>query len=399
MLAKALTIFGGIFSCIQGFVAAHPDSLGSLTTPRLFKRVISPDATCGSILAGKGKGYTCGPITDPCCSGLGMCRIDKLLKHGIAGKVSGCQPEFGRCGSLLGGNDSCGMRSPNGAVKCPDGACCSQYGNCGTTKDFCISPECQVGYGKCDADILPRGNSTANISRPELGSVPYGEIITTCDNPGHVALTFDDGPYIYTDALLDLLASYNFKATFFITGINLGKGAIDDPANGWDKIIKRAHSEGHQIASHTWSHPDLSTLNETQRELEIIKLEMAMRNILGKFSTYMRPPFVSCDAPCLATMKRLGYHVVNFDLDTQDWRHDSPDMIQISKDIVHNGLTSRSPKKQDYLILNHDINQQTVHNLTAFMLDDMVKLGWKGVTAGACKNDPEENWYRTAPIK
>lgn len=206
----------------------------------------------------------------------------------------------------------------------------------------------------------------------------------------------DDGPYIYTNALLDLLASYNFKATFFITGVNLGKGAIDDPANGWDKVIQRAHSEGHQIASHTWSHPDLSTLNETARELEIIKLEMAMRNILGKFSTYMRPPFVSCDDPCLATMERLGYHVVNFDLDTQDWHHNSPDTNQISKDIVHKALISRSPKTQDYLVINHDHLQQTVHNLTAFMLDDMVKLGWKGIPPrlllklGTIRTD--ENW-------
>jgi hypothetical protein len=37
---------------------------------------------------------------------------------------------------------------------------------------------------------MPLGSSTVNISRPHLGSVPYGEIITTCDHPGHIALTF-----------------------------------------------------------------------------------------------------------------------------------------------------------------------------------------------------------------
>jgi peptidoglycan/xylan/chitin deacetylase (PgdA/CDA1 family) len=100
-------------------------------------------------------------------------------------------------------------------------------------------------------------------------------------------LTFDDGPYIYTDALLDILASYGAKATFFITGINNGKGAIDEvPA--YVSVIRRMIAEGHQVASHTWSHADLSTLTDADRELEMVKDEMALRNIIGKIPTYMR---------------------------------------------------------------------------------------------------------------
>lgn len=41
--------------------------------------------------------------------------------------------------------------------------------------------------------------------------------------PGDVALTFDDGPFIYTSHILDLLAQYNASATFFVTGINNGR--------------------------------------------------------------------------------------------------------------------------------------------------------------------------------
>ena len=53
-------------------------------------------------------------------------------------------------------------------------------------------------------------------------SVPVGTIITACTVPGTFALTFDDGPYIYTGELLDILASNGVKATFFLNGQNFG---------------------------------------------------------------------------------------------------------------------------------------------------------------------------------
>ena len=62
--------------------------------------------------------------------------------------------------------------------------------------------------------------------------------IYNCVNPGDMALTFDDGPYIYTDHILDLLAKYNAKASFMITGNNNGKGEIDNASLPWPAIIK-----------------------------------------------------------------------------------------------------------------------------------------------------------------
>jgi len=143
--------------------------------------------------------------------------------------------------------------------------------------------------------------------------VPYGgDGIYQCTVPGTIALTFDDGPYIYTTYILDVLKSYHAKATFFITAINNGKGEIDDPSTIYPAIIKRMHAEGHQIASHTWSHQDLSKITSTQRKAQMVKNEMALRNLLGFFPTYMRPPYSDCDAAsgCEADMQSLGYHIV-----------------------------------------------------------------------------------------
>lgn len=47
-------------------------------------------------------------------------------------------------------------------------------------------------------------------------------------------------------------------------------------------------AEGHQVASHTWSHQNLTSLDATTFQNQMIYNEMAFRNILGYFPTYMR---------------------------------------------------------------------------------------------------------------
>lgn len=93
---------------------------------------------------------------------------------------------------------------------------------CGTGSQSCSGPDCQFLYGPaCDANKIPGGASTSGISRSQFGSVSYGTRINNCANPNVIALTFDDGPFSYTDALLDLLDTYNAKATFFISKLPL----------------------------------------------------------------------------------------------------------------------------------------------------------------------------------
>jgi hypothetical protein len=188
-------------------------------------------------------------------------------------------------------------------------------GYCGTSTDHCAAPDCLMDFGPaCDANQSPSGASTRNDPRPQKGNVEYGgEGIYECLKPGTVAITYDDGPYIYTDEVLNKFKAAGFKATFFVTGNNLGKGAIDQK---WTAVIKRMIAEGHQVASHTWSHQDLSVITEQQRYDQMVKNEMAFRNIIGKYPTYMRPPYSSCNAACQGVMKALGYVVSYFDLDT-----------------------------------------------------------------------------------
>lgn len=96
---------------------------------------------------------------------------------------------------------------------------------CGTTEDYCAAPYCQFLYGPaCDANKAPAGASTSSIPRPHIGNIIYGGDVNTatydCVVPNTIAFTYDDGPYLYTKDLLDLLDSYGAKATFFISKSN-----------------------------------------------------------------------------------------------------------------------------------------------------------------------------------
>jgi peptidoglycan/xylan/chitin deacetylase (PgdA/CDA1 family) len=209
-----------------------------------------------------------------------------------------------------------------------------------------------------------------------------------------VALTFDDGPYNYTNHILDLLDSYDAKATFFITGNNIGKGEIDDPTTQWPGIIRRMYNSNHQIASHTWSHQDLSAISAQQMQNQIYYNEMAFRNILGFFPQYMRPPYSSCTTACEQFLEQAGYHVIYFDLDSEDYLNDDPHLIQHSKnDINGNFSTIANP---NWLIIEHDIHFETAYNLTEYTLSLIKARGLKAVTVGECMGDEPSNWYRSA---
>ncbi|KAF2203411.1 glycoside hydrolase/deacetylase [Delitschia confertaspora ATCC 74209] len=291
-----------------------------------------------------------------------------------------------------------------GFGSCATGYCCSEAGWCGKGPTYCYSPGCNYAYGPgCPENVTPSGTNTSTVARTLLGTVPYGGAgIYHCNTPGDVAITYDDGPIgDYTAHILDVFKSYNAKATFFITGNNINKGQIDVPASGYIPVIQRMHAEGHQIASHTWTHLDLSAISAADRKNQMYKNEMALRNILGFFPTYMRPPYSSCtaDSGCEADMKSLGYHVTYFDVDTDDYNQDSVNQIQNSKNWFRGNITSKglAAANNEWLAIGHDIHYQTAYNLTDYMLSTLTQLGYKAVTVGQCLGDPVANWYRNSP--
>ncbi|KAM3504760.1 hypothetical protein MY10362_003369 [Beauveria mimosiformis] len=296
--------------------------------------------------------------------------------------VSRLQSRDGRCGAEFG-------------TVCDDDKCCSSAGWCGVGYQYCSAPDCQINYGpRCDANVRPKGPATEQVPRPHIGNIPYGRAIYHCERYGDIALTFDDGPYLYTEDLLNLLKRYDAKATFFVTGNNLGKGAINDPAHSWGGVIKRMVASGHQVASHTWSHQKLTTLSESQFRNQMHFLEVALADLLGYFPTYMRPPYSASNDQTDGWLGELGYHVTYFNLDTEGYLNNSPNKVQKCKDIWDTAVEGRNPQQTKWLQIEHDTVYQAVYNLTEYALKSLFRNGFRSVTVGECLGDPRENWYR-----
>lgn len=236
----------------------------------------------------------------------------------------------------------------------------------------------------------PPLNWLANLPRPELGDVPYGELITTCYEPGTVALTFDDGPWQYTEDLLNILRDYDAQATFFVCGGNMGgDGQITE--NGHPHLLRRMVEEGHQVGTHTWAHADLTTVDEYGILDQLLFNEQAIVQALDRIPTYFRPPYFSTNEDVLDTVGDFGYHVINAGVDTNDWKGDYDAARQAFSQAVQGGSADGSGGR---IVLAHDIHERTVHELAAYMIEEARNAGFRLVTVGECMGDAEENWYR-----
>ncbi|QLI73828.1 Chitin deacetylase [Metarhizium brunneum] len=176
------------------------------------------------------------------------------------------------------------------------------------------------------------------------------------------------------------------KATFFVNGDNFGK--ISDR-----KIeVQRMLSEGHQIGSHTFRHPDLANISEAEVRTEMTLLDAEVKKLIGKTPTYMRPPFFSTSDEVLRILGEMQYHVINADIDTKDFENTKPETndksFQNFKNLFGKGSIS----------LMHDVHNTTVNQLIPNVIPFLQKSGKTSMTVGECLGDPKENWYRENKI-
>ncbi|KAF9576824.1 hypothetical protein EC968_003331 [Mortierella alpina] len=212
-------------------------------------------------------------------------------------------------------------------------------------------------------------------------------VIMTCSKPGMVAITFDDGPFEYTNALLDILKAKNVKATFFLNGHNNGE------IKNYKAVVRRAYKENHQIASHTWSHQDLLTLSKSGIRKEMKKLDDAIKGIIGVRPVYMRPPYGNRNDFVKKVLIDDGYKIVLWDQDTNDWQH--PDDVNQSLDVYKSALGRKDEIKQKgHIFLQHDTHKSTALELAPQAIDYALSLGFKVVTVGECLGQSKSKWYR-----
>lgn len=123
-----------------------------------------------------------------------------------------------------------------------------------------------------------------------------------------IYLTFDDGPSEYTQQILDILAEYDARATFFVLGVQ----AAADPA-----MIEKIYEAGHGVANHTWKHVNLTTIGWNYFEAEIADTADAV----GKYeSPCLRPPYGARTQTTYDYAQEMGYTIALWSIDTNDWR-------------------------------------------------------------------------------
>lgn len=133
-----------------------------------------------------------------------------------------------------------------------------------------------------------------------------------------VVLTFDDGPDpTYTPQILDALRDLGVPATFFAIGENMER----NPG-----LVHRIIAEGHDIGSHTFTHPDLGSVSTARVKLELNATQRSLQAILGRSTRLFRPPYnadaepgsIEEVAPVLVA-DQLGYKTIGESVDPEDW--------------------------------------------------------------------------------
>jgi peptidoglycan/xylan/chitin deacetylase (PgdA/CDA1 family) len=136
-----------------------------------------------------------------------------------------------------------------------------------------------------------------------------------------MALTFDCGASaVPTPAILDALQAHGIRATFFPTG----QWVQQNP-----ELSRRIASE-HELANHSFTHPDFATLTDAQIVAEMERAERMIQETTGQ-STYplWRPPFGSRNARILRVVAEAGWpYEIYWTADSGDWREITPQQVR-----------------------------------------------------------------------
>ena len=141
-----------------------------------------------------------------------------------------------------------------------------------------------------------------------------------------VALTFDDGPSIYTQQVLAILRHYNVQATFFFIGQNI----MQFPA-----YLQQALAGGNVVGNHTFTHPHLTTLPYAPIYQELSGTQKAVQQATGMRPTLFRPPYGEYNTDVLEATNRLHLTLVTWSADASDWDNPQPPAAQIASSILN----------------------------------------------------------------
>lgn len=202
-----------------------------------------------------------------------------------------------------------------------------------------------------------------------LSALPaQAQDVCVCDSvcgevskPKYVALSFDDGPSLKcTPMMLDVLEENGVKASFFLIGQNITEETAP--------IIRRMVRMGCDVENHTYSHPNLTQIPDSQILEEVAKTDSLIELYAGSKPRYLRPPFTAHNA---RVAELVGGKIFIAGLSCRDWRADMPveDRVTMTLDRVEDGR----------ILLFHDTNERTVEAMKT-IIPRLKALGYEFVT-------------------
>lgn len=228
----------------------------------------------------------------------------------------------------------------------------------------------QSKNGKRTIQLDPQGmiQNETYLSLPKpFEIVRYGK-----PKKKEIVLTFDDGPDPkYTPQILDILDKNHIKGAFFMVGEN---------AELHPKLIERMFKEGHEIGSHTFTHPNIAATTPYQTKMELNANQRLFEEITGHSMNLFRPPYEADAEPSTKSQllpilraQDMGYTMVGELIDPNDWKNPS------SNEIVKRVL-AQLPKGN--VILLHDAGGDRSNTVKALpqIIKELKKQGYTFTT-------------------
>ena len=178
---------------------------------------------------------------------------------------------------------------------------------------------------------------------------------------GELALTFDDGPHPRrTPRLLDILAQEQVRATFFVVG---------RAARAYPQILQRIWDEGHTVAGHTYSHPNLARRSFQTAVDEINAGFDVIIESIGVVDPFFRFPYGARTRRLRNYLQQKDIHDFFWDIDTLDWKKKNPQVL-LRYALQQTNRAGRG------IVLFHDIQPQTIAMMPAY-LEELKKRDYK----------------------
>lgn len=190
--------------------------------------------------------------------------------------------------------------------------------------------------------------TASGVSEFQRDTAQTKEAAAQRDGGRKVYLTFDDGPSSNTGRILDILAEYDVKATFFVVGKTEEK---------YQSLYKRIVEEGHTLAMHSYSHKYNEIYQSRESYVEdLTKLQEFLYETTGVWCRYCRFPGGSSNTVSRVDMHELIAYLEEQDMSYFDWNVSSGDAsaAYISPEAVVRNSTATLSEFQEAIILLHD---------------------------------------------